>query len=78
MGRPGSRRVVDERQKYLEGACGSDEEVRRLVDKRPKAQSHVEQFLEKPLGIDTTAKTRPLVEGLGTPIGPLQAAGATR
>ena len=62
----------DERNVYLDSACGDDSRLRLRVEKLLNAQSKAERFLERPfdshLALELVAS--PLTECLGTHIGP--------
>lgn len=56
----------EERQAYLDRACGGDQELRRLVEKLLRAQHKAAFFLEEPFAPGDA----PVHEGPGTVIGP--------
>jgi serine/threonine protein kinase/tetratricopeptide (TPR) repeat protein len=60
----------DERNAYLDRACGDDQELRRLVEKLLRAQPKVVDFLEQPLARQQAAADEPISEAPGTLIGP--------
>ena len=74
-----ARPTAEERQAYLDGACGDDAQLRGRIDALLEAHSSAGGFLEKPpFGEGPTIDTSPLSEGAGTRIGPyklLQAIG---
>jgi serine/threonine protein kinase/WD40 repeat protein len=60
----------EERNAYLDQACGADAELRRLVDKLVRAQPKLAQFLERPLLDPQPTADNPAVgEGVGRQIG---------
>jgi serine/threonine protein kinase/Tfp pilus assembly protein PilF len=63
--------TADERAAYLDGACGSDRELRERVDRLLAAQSKVHSFLEAPAPALVATVDEPRVtERPGTLIGP--------
>jgi serine/threonine protein kinase/Tfp pilus assembly protein PilF len=58
------------RREYLERACGSDAEKRRLVEKLLRAQPKAAAFLEQPLAAGPATVAEPISEVPGTVIGP--------
>src|SRR5262249_14169151 len=60
----------EERQAYLDRACGGDHELRRLVEKLLRAQPKAADFLEQPLVKPQTTVDEPISEGPGSIIGP--------
>ena len=62
--------TAEERSAYLDGACGSDHELRERVERLLAAQLKVGSFLELPaLGLIDTVD-EPISEAPGTIIGP--------
>jgi tetratricopeptide (TPR) repeat protein/serine/threonine protein kinase len=61
---------AEERTVYLERACGSDQELRRLVEKLLRAQPKAAGFLEEPLAESHATVDEPITERPGTVIGP--------
>jgi hypothetical protein len=63
--------TADERQAYLDGACGADRELRERVERLLAAQSRVHSFLEAPApALVVTVDEPPVTERPGTVIGP--------
>src|SRR5579864_871626 len=61
----------DERESYLDRACGEDRELREQVAMLVQVQPKVKEFLERPFaGQATIAHPTDLCEGPGTVIGP--------
>jgi serine/threonine protein kinase/tetratricopeptide (TPR) repeat protein len=60
----------EERQAYLERACGADHELRHAVEKLLRAYPKAAEFLEQPLPAPPCTVDEPLQEGAGTVIGP--------
>src|SRR5271169_1450384 len=62
---------AEERTAFIARACGSDEELRRRVDRLIDAHFQAGSFLESPLASATLATDpAPSTEGSGTVIGP--------
>jgi serine/threonine protein kinase/tetratricopeptide (TPR) repeat protein len=62
--------TADERVAYLNGACGSDRELRERVERLLAAQSKVHSFLEAPASALVVTVDDPISERPGTTIGP--------
>src|SRR5438445_13630070 len=60
----------EERRTYLEQACGTDHELRQLIEKLLRAQPKAAAFLEQPLPETQATVDEPIPEGPGTVIGP--------
>jgi serine/threonine protein kinase len=60
----------DERQRYLDQACGGDAELRRQVEELVRHHFEAGSFLEDPAGLLPTLSVPPPPEGPGTVIGP--------
>jgi eukaryotic-like serine/threonine-protein kinase len=61
----------DQRESFLDRACGEDQELRQRVSRLVQVQPKIEEFLEQPFaGPATIAELPELCEGPGTVIGP--------
>jgi serine/threonine protein kinase len=63
-------RSLEERDAYLEQACGGDAPLRRRVEQFLQARSKAENFLESPPPVLAATVDEPLTERPGTVIGP--------
>ena len=61
---------ADERQAFLDQACGSDDKLRQRVEKMLNAQPKATPFLEHPFAVIAPTIDQPLAERPGTQIGP--------
>src|SRR5262245_26920524 len=60
----------EDRNAYLDTACGGDQELRRLVEKLLLAQPKAAAFLEQPFAEPQATADEPMHELPGTVIGP--------
>ena len=59
-----------ERSAFLDGVCGTNKELRERVEKLIGLQANAENFLEQPAAGASPTLDQPLLERLGTQIGP--------